>query len=297
MIDQAEEYLHACKDLIEPDDIVWIERKLIYSEKLFGTGDLVCFSDERLLICDLKTGAGNLVSPTENKQLMTYAAMALEYMPRMPKEIHLVIVQPPDENYVVKQWTTDVETIDAHMQDVRAAMASEDINPGTWCKWCPVRASCRALHNLAVTAASVELDGLDGLGWKNALEMAEILDTWCSSVYARANQLAVESSLKIPGYKLVEKRGRKTWRSEKEAMFEIKERLDGEDVMIANPGKLRTPTQLKSELKNIIDVSFIDELTECPSRGNILVKSSDKREEVANGDDLLDASTKLEFFN
>ena len=131
--------------------------------------------------------------------------------------------------------------------------------------------------------------------------MAAILKPWCESVYARANQLANEAGLKVPGYKLVEKMGRKTWASEKAAGFAIQELLNeaGEKAPedIYNPAKLRTPLQVQKALKGIVEKDAIEVLTEVPSRGTILVSANDKREEVISGEDLLSLSENLDLFN
>ena len=303
MIAQAEVYLAAARDMIDPGDEVFIEVRMKHSEELYGTADLIVRKDDRLIVCDLKTGAGNIVHPKENKQLMTYAGMALDTIGVKGIEaIELVIVQPPDEDCPVKFWPTTPEDINQHMAKVQIAMEADHIQPGLHCKWCPVRASCPELHELAVGAASLDLDGLTPDGWKDALELAAILKPWCESVYQRANQLANENGLAIPGYKLVTKMGRKTWASEKEAEFAITELLDEADVdlmetpEIWNPAKLRTPLQVQKACKGLVEPEKIEELTTVPVRGTILVPNSDKRDSVETGENLLAAAENLKFF-
>ena len=159
-------------------DLIGIESRLEYNENLFGTADLVLVGEKRLLIGDLKTGAGNIVSPVENKQLMTYAGMALKTLKQFPEEVHLAIIQPPDEENPLKVWKTTPEVIFDHMVQVEQAMLSDHLSAGTHCRWCPCRASCPELHALATNAASLDLDGLTPAGWKDALEHAAVLKPW-----------------------------------------------------------------------------------------------------------------------
>jgi hypothetical protein len=306
MIDQVETYLHEVRNLLDEPYNLGIEKRLTYNEQLFGTADLVDWNDERILICDLKTGSGNMVSPQNNKQLMTYAGMylhncVLDYPP-YPRKVTLAIIQPPDEERPLKTWDTDIQTIEKHMEEVRDAMMRTDLNAGKHCRWCPVRASCHKLHELATNAMSLDLDGLTPEGWKDALDMAVILKPWCEQVFGRAHQHVAENGLNIPGWKLVQKVGRLNWASETEAEYAINEALDEADVdlletpTIHKPATLLTPLQVKKALKGIVDAEFIDDLAVRKSSGTILVPENDKRPAVETGENLLDAARQVEMF-
>lgn len=297
MVQQAKDYVRHALSLHRRHDMIGIETKLRYSNKLFGTADLVLHNHERAAIIDLKTGAGNLVSPEDNLQLLTYAGIWMNSAKVIPPEIHLTIIQPPDD-IQCKTWVTTPARVEQHMDDVRWAMKNPDvIKAGKHCRWCPVRASCPELHAIATNAKTLDLDGLTPDGWADALEMAEILKTWSASVFDRANQLVSEEGLTIPGYKLVEKQGRKGWASEKEAAYHLSEILPVDAPNIFNDAKLRTPTQLARELKDYVSKDEIDALTSVPVRGTILVHSDDKREPVETGVNLLDAADQLALFN
>ena len=156
---------------------------------------------------------------------------------------------------------------------------------------------------MAVNAASLELDGLNPTQWKDALELSAILKPWCESVYARANQLANEAGLVVPGYKLVDKLGRRTWASEKAAAHAVAEMVDQipeEDLNlddVFNPAKLRTPLQVEAALKKCgLDVAPIGDMCHTPHRGTILVSENDKRPAVETGANLLNMAERLEFF-
>ena len=283
MVTQARDYLRHVKSLVRDDDLIGIETRLELDSKLYGTADLVLVGDKRLLIGDLKSGSGLLVSPVENAQLLTYASMALLNLAVEPEEVHLCIIQPPDD-IQLKLWVTDVATVRAHAEKVLLAMGGNELVAGKHCKWCPCRASCPQLTAVAKSAMQVDLDGLSGEGWAEALQMAEILKPWCKSVEDRAHQLAAEAGLKIPGMKIVQKFGYKKWKSEKEAAYKLSEVLSLDAPNIFNDAKLRTPTQLKSELKAFIDGDIIDSLITVPVRGTALVAESDKRPAIQTTD-------------
>ncbi|MCP3870146.1 MAG: DUF2800 domain-containing protein, partial [Gammaproteobacteria bacterium] len=298
MIDMAIAYAKAVWDMETATSAMLVEERAKWDDDLYGTADCVLIDDERVTVIDLKTGS-HLVSPVENYQLMIYAAMVLKDLGYMDvwKKVRLVIVQPPDERDPVKVWDTNTVEIAAFMEKVEEAMTSDHLAAGEWCRYCPVAASCTVKHELAVNAASLSLDGLSPEGWAKALHYAELLDPWIKSVHTRSTQLAATAGLTVPGYKLVNKTGWLTWKDAEEAGKVL------EKVMSATPGKvynepvLRTPTQLKKELREFVDGSVIDELSERPDRGFALVQESDKREAVESPANLLAAAKQLDLFN
>ena len=302
MMDQVQVYLDCSRELVDEGDKVYLEKELYYSADLFGTADMVVDKGTHLIICDLKTGSGNMVSAWENRQLMTYAAMA-----KLPEHdvIELVIVQPPAEEPMNKYLTTGAR-IDEHLTAVLEALGKscspDHLSAGDHCRWCQARAACPELHRMVTNAMNTDLDGLTPEKWAEVLGWAQVLKPWCESVYQRANQLANENGLHIPGYKLVDKKGRKTWTSELAAGDAITRALDDAGVELEEtpdifvPSKLRTPLQVTKALKGVVEASFIEELTTVPLRGTILVPDSDKRPETETGDNLLLAAEQIAYF-
>ena len=294
MIEQIEVYLFNAREIIDEGDKVYLEKRVRYSDDLFGTVDLIVEKPGKLVICDLKTGSGVMVSSWENKQLLTYAALYMGDRDDLPA-VELTIIQPPAE-IAMNTYITDYKAVKQHMAEIKRVMElakkydDKHLHTGDHCRWCSVRASCPEIHRVASCAMTTNLDGLTPEKWSEILNMAEVLKPWCQSVFDRAHQLVEENGLKIPGKKLVRKVGRKTWQSEKEAGFALTEALDdaGVDLLdspkLFNDPKLRTPTQLKKELKGVIDTEFIEGLTSIPARGTILVPKSDKRDEIATTD-------------
>ena len=154
--------------------------------------------------------------------------------------------------------------------------------PGDHCRWCPARAACPTLRERADHALSRSFDGLQPAEWDELLLLADQLEPWCKSVRERA-QLAAEQGIEIPNRKLVRRYGRTTWADEDQAENTLLVALEHAGVhnpILRNPGKLRTPPQLKKELKEHINKDVIDELTYTPDRGVMLTTADDKREAI-----------------
>jgi len=297
MFTQAHDYYNAVREMVNTGTDIRIEVKAKLNDRLYGTADCVLIDKDRLTIIDLKTGAGNMVSPVENLQLLTYAGLVLSGLNYAPSKVRLVIIQPPDERDPVKLWDTNLERVVSHMNQVGVAMESEHLEAGHWCQYCPVKASCPVMRSAALNASSLSLDGLSPEQWAEALKWAKMLKPWCTEVEKRSTQLVSEAGLVVPGYKLVSKKGRLTW----------KDGVNGGDLIRALPGEslvplfndatLRTPTQLKKELKDYDVGDLIDELSEVPDRGFALVKESDKREAIESGDNLVRDAEQLALFS
>ena len=114
------------------------------------------------------------------------------------------------------------------------------------------------------------------------LKMVEVLEPWCKSVHERVHQVAVEDKAEIPGYKVVKKLGRTTWKSQTEAGYFLTEERGVDPKLVYNPANMRTPGQLKKELKGLVDTDTIDGLIQTPGRGYLVVKESDRRKRSPN---------------
>ena len=77
------------------------------------------------------------------------------------------------------------------------------------------------------------------------LEGAEIIDQWLAAVRAHAKSTA-DKGVEIPGWKLVDKRGRRVWANEEAATTTMKGLLR-EDAFAH---KLHSPTQIEKVLKS-----------------------------------------------
>lgn len=234
------------------------------SPDLYGTNDLCAvIPGVKLIIVDYKHGQGVAVEPEENEQLMYYALGVMKDYEETFPEIELVIVQPrcPHPMGPVRRWTTTPERIKRFEEDLKLAYKAskkEDapFSPGTeTCRWCNVKAICPALREQNYSFAKKHFDVIEDAEFKEVLpkpaemtveeiakvlKASDLLKEWSSSVVAYA-KTAMERGAKIPGYKLVEKRGNRKWTDEKKVVEEYGDIL-GDEIFTK---KLKTPAQLE----------------------------------------------------
>ena len=115
---------------------------------------------------------------------------------------------------------------------------------------------------------------LDETGY--VLEMAEMVELWIGAVKARAKALA-DRGVPIPGFKLVDKRGRRVWANEDDA-----ERIVGALTPLVFYTKFHSPTQVEKILKTqkIKKPDQWNELVTMSDPGTALVPASDPRAAV-----------------
>lgn len=128
---------------------------------VWGTADAVVVTpDGTIHVIDLKFGRGILVEAEDNTQLILYGigGLSFDWLSKVPVHtVHVHIVQPrrgnyPSQAYPVEQlaqWVKDNEH-----KVARANSGSNVANPGTHCRWCPVKGACkeRAEANLAMAS-------------------------------------------------------------------------------------------------------------------------------------------------
>ena len=210
-----------------------IEERLNHSPLLFGTPDLrllfngkVNLPNGLLEIVDLKNGAGIMVEPKENEQLMTYAYMALvKRLPGYtPKNVRLTIVQPPDEARPVKSWDTTSERIAEHGAAAEAAIQTAlegrgELQTGDHCRFCKARAICPKLRGDVVEALASGLPAtMSKASLGHWLDRAERVEGFIKDLREIAHRTAEEAMMTgkpgIPGWMLKPKRATRQWADE-----------------------------------------------------------------------------------
>jgi hypothetical protein len=242
-----------------------------------------------------------------NPQLRTYALGALLANKKLDVErVTVTIVQPraghPDgrirsETFHVidlMDWTQDMlaamrrsrEALDAKATMPEAAWAATYLSPGGHCRdtFCKAQATCPALRQAALDAVGVHFSPIDdtpmianspdsGSPEERAkrLDMLDMIEAWIKEVRAHEHRMA-EMGQPAPGYALVEKTGREKWVDEEAARAAIAATGLAEEKWV-NPGKLRTPKQVREALKKAkADASALAGLSETPSGGTNLVR-------------------------
>lgn len=280
-----EAYLGA--KLEDPDAVLLVEAKLKLSEFIpegFGSSDAVLIYGDTLEVFDLKYGKGVKVSAEENAQMMCYALGA--YLG--PGELYdlnhvrMTIIQPRLRHESswglhaldLLQWA-ELELKPA------AKLAFEGKGeqvPGEHCRFCRCSAQCQALakHTLEITEKQTE-PGLMSLE-----EIAKLLPhfstikSWISSVEEFALEAALEGDT-IPGYKLVEGKSNRKFKSDEEVRKALKEAGIPEDSYL-KPRELKTITDLEKTLTKKGFKTILGDLVIKPEGKPTLVEEADPRE-------------------
>jgi hypothetical protein len=236
------------------------------SELYWGTADAVIISPPTLYVADFKTGHHGIEirrpDGRVNLQLGGYGLGALHSLPaglaHEITSIELCVVQPalgPPQRTIMT--TAEVHDLAADLIEIAEAALMPDAprHAGGHCKYCRAAGDCPALRERALVAARTEFthtedivpprpDRLTLLQLSRVLEEADMVDQWITAVRVRAKSLA-DKGEEIPGWKLVDKRGRRVWANEEEAEHTLSALL-GEDAYAT---KLHSPTQIEKVLK------------------------------------------------
>ena len=294
MIDEKLQPALDLLDKLDPDGAMKlaIETRVGFGKFLpgaFGSCDVLGRLGSTAYIIDWKFGDGIAVDAEQNEQLMYYAAAAM----RTPEvawvfdgavAIECVIIQPP----VIRQWTTTPARIKAFEKDLKravkvSALPDAKLNPGSHCKFCPAKPTCPAMTGAVDRALKVKLDAVDDTMLGAYAANAVLLQGWIDDLNALV-QTKIEKGYKIPGWKLVAKRGTRKWADEQKAIAALTE-------LGIDPYKkeLLSPAQAEKKVKNLPEG-----LTVSVSSGDTLAPESDPRPAVLKiGQQLTAALSKL----
>jgi hypothetical protein len=259
---------------------------------MFGTNDAALYKVKtgKLIVYDYKHGAGYVVDVVRNPQLIYYGVgnvSSPDMATRPLSEVELVIVQPRAAGEPVRRWSTDVLELMSFAGDlVKAAKATEDPNAplaaGPWCKFCPAAGFCPALREQALAEAQEEFadspEDLPADQLAAILQKAELIGVWIKAVRAEVFRRARDGEV-IPGFKFVQKRGRRVWNNAEDAAGRLilLHGLAPDEVYV--PAVLKSPAQIEKLLPKS-DRQSIAGLIASASSGVTLVPETDKRPAV-----------------
>lgn len=287
-----------------PDAIILVEERLDYSHLVeggFGTGDICIIADGVLYVIDLKYGKGIQVDATENSQLKLYGCGALRKF-EMLYDIHtiqLVIVQPRlDHISVFELSAEELNTWGEEIVKPKAALAYKgegDQIPGEHCKFCKVKAMCKALAAQNMDLAKHDFADPHTLTDAELIEVYDqipMLVDWASAVGAYILETALKGK-QWPGYKIVEGKSNRKWLDE-EKILEV----------LVNDNFYDPEEVINKKLKGIGDIeklvgktkfpALLGEYVVKPQGAPTLVPESDKRpalgsiEQAKNDFDIFD---------
>ena len=180
---------------------------------VFGSADLLGRIGKKAIVLDWKFGNGVAVEATENEQGMFYAAAAMrtpetQWVFEDVEEIEIIIVQPP----MIKRWVTTPKRIAEFEFDLIAAVNGPrtKLESGEHCRWCAAKPTCPKVTGAVDRALKTALVRLDADKVSEYLAQADQLESWIDSVRVLAYDM-LENNVKVPGYKLVAKRGTRQW--------------------------------------------------------------------------------------
>jgi hypothetical protein len=268
----------AALDEIDPDKRMEfaVESRVGFGDIMpgvFGSADLLGRIGDRAIVLDWKFGDGVMVDAVENAQGMFYAAAAM----RTPEtawvfegatEVEIIIVQPP----MVRRWVTTPKRIVEFEFDLVAAVNGPrtKMQTGDHCRWCAAKPTCPMVTGAVDRALRAPLLRIDATQVSDYLAQAELLESWIDSVRVLAYDM-LENNVKVPGFKLVAKRGTRQWVND-----EAPVKLLGDK---AYESKLISVAQAE---KLVGKKNFPSDLAVSVSTGSTLVPENDPRPAVLN---------------
>ena len=268
----------AALDEIDPDKQMEfaVESRVGFGDVLpgvFGSADLLGRIGNRAIVLDWKFGNGVAVDAVENAQGMFYAAAAMrtpetQWVFEGVDEIEIIIVQPP----MVKRWVTTPKRIVEFEFDLVAAVNGPrtKMQTGDHCRWCAAKPTCPMVTGAVDRALRATLLRIDATQVSDYLAQAELLEAWIDSVRVLAYDM-LENNVKVPGFKLVAKRGTRQWIND-----EAPVKLLGDK---AYESKLISVAQAE---KLVGKKNFPSDLAVSVSTGSTLVPENDPRPAVLN---------------
>lgn len=290
---------------VTSDAAIFVEQRLDFSHIVpegFGTGDAVIIADGRMEIIDFKYGAGVPVSARNNSQLMLYALGAYEAHSMLfdIRTVRMTIVQPRAGDGEPKSEEISVEELLAWGEEVAKPAAEKafrgegEFVPGEHCRFCKVKATCRARSEEALKLLAYEMKDpalLSNEEIAAILPIVKELKNWAGHVEAYALSEAAKTRGAIPGYKIVEGRSnRKIEQAEQAGKLLMAE--CGDETLVYKPRELLGISALEKNFSKKKLSTLIGEFITKPPGSPVLVPDHDPRPELGS----LEADFKNETF-
>ena len=288
MLECARSYRDYILELITDNNaVVLLEQRLDFSPWVpdgFGTGDCIIIQGHRIDIVDYKYGQGVEVSAEGNSQMRLYALGALNDFGDIYdiQEVGMHIFQPRLNN-ISTEVLTDGELL-AWGEAVRpiaelAAQGKGDYCSGEHCRFCPhagqcptLSADCMKVVNLGGGKAAVPAMA----PWMIAdiLKQESVINGWLKAVKERALSQML-SGEEIPGYKVVEGRGSRSW-SDPELVEELLSSIQPREKYMTEP-ELLSPYQLEKSIGKK-EAALVSQFIVTKPGNPTIAPATDKRE-------------------
>jgi len=301
MVEGIRVYIDAVDEDAQEGDLAWVEASL-HAElvkidpDLGGTADYIRYrpGDKTLRCYDFKYGSGVYVDAEDNVQQKIYALGALLEVLRsghLVKEIELTIVQPRFEGaQPVRSWTFKAVELLDFVADLKEAAArtrlpEPPLAAGAHCKFCPKARTCPELERRQHALVAVEfspVQAYDPAALASALAAIPLVKERIKAIEEFAYAEALNGH-EIPGFKLVDKRPTRKWKSEQEVIAWAQANA----IDPFAPRAVISPAQMDEKLKAAAPrgkkkeaTAVIAPLYESVSSGLALVPEGDNRQPV-----------------
>ncbi|MEC1771921.1 DUF2800 domain-containing protein [Schinkia azotoformans] len=272
------------------DAVIMLEQRLDYSPWVpegFGTSDTTIITDKTLEIIDLKYGKGIAVSAYENPQMKLYALGAINQFGILYdlETIQMTISQPRLDSISTFEMSVE-ELLDwgekVVMPKAELAFKGEgEFVAGEHCRFCKVRATCRARATENLKLVSLDFRQPALLADEEVVEVLTSIDeliNWAKDVQEFALAKAMDENKQWPGMKLVEGRGSRKYTDENAVVETLAAAGFNDDVIYKK--SLNTITALEKELgKKAFEELLGSLVTKAPGKIK-LVPEEDKRPEI-----------------
>jgi hypothetical protein len=261
--------LKADRDQIHPECFV---RSDVFSE-FGGTIDCLIRSDSGIAIIEFSYGH-QTVEAANNSQLMCYAILARN----LDDEVRLTVVQPraPHTDGPVRSVTVGPYQLNAFAVQCYAAIArgpEDTFAAGDHCRYCPRRADCPELYDLAVQTAESENSEqfMTPERASEVLARRSAVEGYLQAVEQYAHN-RLNQGVNIPGYKLVPRFGQRRYCVDEDTVIRrCRSRRFGRKKVCEK--RLLSPTQLEK----VVGTDLVDSLVTRPVVGTAVVPASDHR--------------------
>ena len=295
MVDAVRLYVDEIEADHQAGDEGWIEHDVTPALKTIdpdmgGTADYIRYrkADKSLRVFDFKYGAGVYVEADDNAQLKIYALGAMLAVKAPVAEVEVTIVQPRYEGaQPVRSWkfpARDIIEFSADVEDAarRTNIPNAPVVPGDHCTFCPARRTCPELEKrqhalMAAEFADLSRIAPEELG-KALVSVAQVKER-IKAIEEYAYEIACRG-IKVPGFKLVDKRPVRKWKSEGEVALWAQEKA----IEPWAPRELLSPAQMEKKVAEGLPrgqkkgaAKAIEHLVEKVSSGFALVAEADDR--------------------
>lgn len=276
MLPEVEKYVNYIlhlRDQLAKDGNVFIEleSRVYFSDTVpggHGVVDTLLVSGNTLYVIDLKFGRGVKVEAEGNPQLRLYGlgALNLYRLTHDIENIELIVHQPRLNNVSIDEMTVEYLTDWAASIApiaVKAQNGEGEAKAGDWCRFCKVKATCKAAADHALDIAKLEFqdDGFTDTPDLTLLTDAEILSVYRGQDFVKGWLKSVEDHVldealkgkEWKGLKVVESKTRRKWEHPDDAADKLQSMGFGEKDIY------------NKKLKSITDVAnliSVDQFTE-----------------------------------